>query len=91
MYLNMCKCINLMSIIVEAGIEEQLVTLLGEYMLSGAEGGVRPVTYAGGVRSIEDLELVNRLGQGKVRFPLDVYNLLLNSIGKISFRNCVLG
>ena len=49
------------------------MTLLGEYMLSEAEGGVRPVTYAGGVRSIEDLELVNRLGKGKVGLSMSIF------------------
>ena len=70
---------------VQAGIEEQLVALLGEYMLSEAEGVARPVTYAGGVRSIEDLELVNRLGQGKVsmvplKVRLDVFFRLINPL-----------
>lgn len=42
------------------GIEEDLVRLLGKY-------SPIPVTYAGGVRSIADLELVKSLGLGKVR------------------------
>jgi len=46
-----------------AGIEEELVTLLG--MFSASPEGI-PVTYAGGVRTLEDLELVRRLGQGAV-------------------------
>ena len=41
------------------GIEEDLVILLGKY-------SPIPVCYAGGVRNIEDLELVRRLGNGKV-------------------------
>ena len=49
-----------------AGIEEELVVLLGEYRLSGE--GTRPVTYAGGIRSLEDLELVKQLGKGQVIF-----------------------
>jgi phosphoribosylformimino-5-aminoimidazole carboxamide ribotide isomerase len=42
------------------GIEEDLVRILGKF-------SPIPVTYAGGVRSIEDMELVNRLGMGKVK------------------------
>lgn len=41
------------------GIEEELVALLGNH-------SPLSVTYAGGVRSIEDLELVRRLGSDKV-------------------------
>ncbi len=41
------------------GIDEDLVSLLGEW------GGC-PVTYAGGVRALEDLELVQRLSGGRV-------------------------
>lgn len=41
------------------GIEDPLVELLG------AESPI-PVTYAGGVRSFEDLEVVRRLGRGRV-------------------------
>eukprot|EP01035_Chromulina_nebulosa_P020846 gene20846-27016_t len=41
------------------GIEIELVKLLGEY-------STIPVTYAGGIRSIDDLELVNQIGNGKV-------------------------
>jgi len=41
------------------GIEEELVALLGNF-------SPIPVTYAGGVRSLEDLELVKRLGAGRV-------------------------
>lgn len=43
----------------QAGIEGDLVTLLGRI-------SPLPVTYAGGVRSIEDLDLVRFLGDGKV-------------------------
>jgi len=43
----------------QCGILEDLVELLGQH-------SPIPVTYAGGVRSIEDLELVERLGNGKV-------------------------
>ncbi len=41
------------------GIERELVELLGDF--SG-----RPVTYAGGVRGLEDLELIRRLGKDRV-------------------------
>ena len=43
----------------QCGILEDLVKLLGEH-------SPIPVTYAGGVRSIEDMELLRRLGNGKV-------------------------
>ncbi|MEM7128621.1 MAG: phosphoribosylformimino-5-aminoimidazole carboxamide ribotide isomerase [Chloroflexota bacterium] len=42
-----------------AGIEEPLVTMLGEW-------SPIPVTYAGGARALDDLERVNELGQGRV-------------------------
>ena len=41
------------------GIEEQLVQLLAEH-------SPIPVTYAGGVRRLEDLDLVDTLGKGRV-------------------------
>lgn len=41
------------------GIDEDLVTLLGDW-------SPIPVTYAGGGRSIEDLEIVGRLSRNKV-------------------------
>lgn len=43
----------------QSGILEDLVVLLGEY-------SPIPVTYAGGVRSLEDMELVKKLGKNKV-------------------------
>jgi len=43
----------------QCGILEDLVILLGKH-------SPIPVTYAGGVRSIEDLELVEKLGNGRV-------------------------
>lgn len=43
----------------QAGIDEELVSLLGDICPI-------PVTYAGGARTLEDLELVERLSQGKV-------------------------
>lgn len=45
-----------------AGIEEDLVVLLGQF----AESSGVPVTYAGGVRSLDDMELVRRLGHDHV-------------------------
>jgi phosphoribosylformimino-5-aminoimidazole carboxamide ribotide isomerase len=45
-----------------AGIEEDLVRLLGDF----AETRHIPITYAGGVRSMQDLELVRELGKDKV-------------------------
>jgi phosphoribosylformimino-5-aminoimidazole carboxamide ribotide isomerase len=41
------------------GIDEQLVSYLGQW-------GRRPVTYAGGARSVQDLERVDRLSNGQV-------------------------
>ena len=43
----------------QGGIDQELVELLGH--ISSI-----PVTYAGGARSLQDLELVNRLSKGKV-------------------------
>jgi len=41
------------------GIEEELTSMLSEY-----EGN--PITYAGGIHSFEDLDLLNRIGQGRI-------------------------
>jgi len=43
----------------QCGILEDLVALLGEH-------SPIPVTYAGGARSMEDMEMVERVGRGKV-------------------------
>lgn len=43
----------------QAGIDEKLVTYLAEICII-------PVTYAGGGRHLQDLELVERLSNGKV-------------------------
>ena len=43
----------------QCGILEDLVELLGKHCQI-------PVTYAGGVRSLEDMELVKKLGNGNV-------------------------
>ncbi len=42
-----------------AGIEEELVRLLGEY-------APIPTTYAGGVKELTDFDRVNQLGQGRI-------------------------
>ncbi len=44
------------------GIELDLVRLLGDF----ASDNSFPITYAGGIRSVEDLELVRREGKGAV-------------------------
>ena len=41
------------------GIEKELVALLGEW-------GKKPITYAGGVHNMEDLQLIKELGRDKV-------------------------
>lgn len=43
----------------QLGIDEELVSILGQY-------SPIPVTYAGGARSINDLEIVKRAGGGRV-------------------------
>ncbi|KAL3133351.1 Phosphoribosylformimino-5-aminoimidazole carboxamide ribotide isomerase [Trebouxia sp. C0009 RCD-2024] len=43
----------------QSGVDEELVQLL-------ADQSTVPVTYAGGVASMDDLELINRAGQGRV-------------------------
>ena len=43
----------------QGGIDEELAAMLGEHCTI-------PVTYAGGARSLEDLELVDRLSNGNV-------------------------
>lgn len=42
-----------------SGIEEELVTLLGKHT-------VNPVTYAGGIHNMEDLQLLKKLGNNRV-------------------------
>jgi phosphoribosylformimino-5-aminoimidazole carboxamide ribotide isomerase len=41
------------------GIDEELASLLGEW-------AVRPITYAGGVRSLDDLEIADAAGKGRI-------------------------
>ena len=45
------------------GIEEELVKLLGDW-------GKKPVTYAGGVHSYEDLELLRELGRNRLNVTI---------------------
>jgi phosphoribosylformimino-5-aminoimidazole carboxamide ribotide isomerase len=45
------------------GIESDLVALLGQW-----EG--LPITYAGGIRSLADLEAIERLGGGRIDFTV---------------------
>ncbi len=47
----------------QAGIDQELVKLLGEITTI-------PVTYAGGARSLEDLELVKQLSNGRVNLTI---------------------
>ncbi|VVS93281.1 phosphoribosylformimino-5-aminoimidazole carboxamide ribotide isomerase [Desulfoluna spongiiphila] len=46
-----------------SGIEEPLVELLGTW-------GKRPVTYAGGIRSLADIEKIDTLGNGAIDFTV---------------------
>ncbi|MDO4620735.1 MAG: phosphoribosylformimino-5-aminoimidazole carboxamide ribotide isomerase [Lachnospiraceae bacterium] len=62
------------------GIDEELVSLLADNILN-------PVTYAGGIRSMEDLEELYAIGDGRIDFTigtgLDIYG------GNLSFRDVV--
>lgn len=51
-----------------AGIEVELVSLLGEFVedYERIHGETIPITYAGGVRSIDDLELVKLYGKDRI-------------------------
>eukprot|EP00529_Nitzschia_sp_RCC80_P026888 CAMPEP_0113514558 /NCGR_PEP_ID=MMETSP0014_2-20120614/40473_1 /TAXON_ID=2857 /ORGANISM="Nitzschia sp." /LENGTH=289 /DNA_ID=CAMNT_0000411063 /DNA_START=23 /DNA_END=892 /DNA_ORIENTATION=- /assembly_acc=CAM_ASM_000159 len=68
----------------QCGILEDLVVLLGEH-------SPIPVTYAGGVRSIEDLELVKKLGKDKVDATvgsaLDVFGGKLKYTDVVAWHN----
>ena len=46
-----------------SGIEEGVVSLLGEW-------GKLPMTYAGGIRSMEDLQKLEALGKGQIDFTV---------------------
>ena len=59
------------------GVNEDLVRILGEYATSAptqhCPRSPIPVTYAGGVRSLDDLAIVQSLGQNAVScFPFTV-------------------
>jgi phosphoribosylformimino-5-aminoimidazole carboxamide ribotide isomerase len=62
------------------GIEAPLVQLLGA-------ASPLPVTYAGGAKTLDDLELVKQLGQGRVDITigsaLDIFG------GNVSYRDVV--
>lgn len=64
----------------QAGIEEEVVRILASSPV--------PVTYAGGIRSMEDIETIRTAGQGKVDFTvgsaLDLFG------GKMSFEEIIL-
>jgi len=45
------------------GVERELIQMLGEW-------GRKPVTYAGGVHSMEDLELIRTLGRGRLNVTI---------------------
>lgn len=63
------------------GIDEELVQKLGEWTSI-------PTTYAGGAKSIEDLELVDKLSNGKVDLT---FGSALDIFGgdKVKFEDCV--
>mmetsp|Transcript_6753 Transcript_6753/g.7760 ORF Transcript_6753/g.7760 Transcript_6753/m.7760 type:complete len:120 (-) Transcript_6753:398-757(-) len=64
----------------QMGVLEDLVQKLGEW-------SPIPVTYAGGVRTVEDLEMVKKVGNGKVNITvgsaLDIFG------GKLSYEHVV--
>eukprot|EP00117_Sycon_ciliatum_P014625 scpid86451/ scgid14809/ 1-(5-phosphoribosyl)-5-[(5-phosphoribosylamino)methylideneamino] imidazole-4-carboxamide isomerase; 5-proFAR isomerase; Phosphoribosylformimino-5-aminoimidazole carboxamide ribotide isomerase len=64
-----------------SGIDEQLVKALGEWSSI-------PCTYAGGAKALSDLDLVNRLSEGKVDLTI---GSALDIFGgdKVKFEDCV--
>lgn len=68
------------------GIEEDLVKLLGKY-------SPIPVTYAGGVRSIADMQLVQLLGNTKVDITigsaLDIFGGDLSYKDVVAYHNSI--
>ena len=64
----------------QRGIDEELVERLGQWCSI-------PVTYAGGAKSVDDLEKVDRLSQGRVDLTvgsaLDIFG------GVVLFEDCV--
>jgi phosphoribosylformimino-5-aminoimidazole carboxamide ribotide isomerase len=65
----------------QRGIDHELVTKLAEWC------GI-PVTYAGGGRSIEDLELVKKLSHGKVDLTIGSALDIFGGSG-VKFEHCV--
>ena len=65
----------------QAGIDEELVAKLGEWCSI-------PVTYAGGGKSIADLELVNSLSSGKVDLTIGSALDIFGGHG-VMFEECV--
>ncbi len=63
------------------GIDGELVAMLGGW-------GKRPVTYAGGASRLADLELVDRLGGGRVDLTIGSALDLFGGSG-VSYRDCV--
>lgn len=67
------------------GVQEDLVQLLGEW-------APIPVTYAGGARNLDDLDLVKRLGQGKVDLTigsaLDIFGGALPYRSVLAWQAC---
>lgn len=64
----------------QAGIDEKLIEIMAEY-------APIPTVYAGGVRSLEDIETIRRVGSGKVSFTvgsaLDIFG------GKLKYTDVV--
>lgn len=64
----------------QSGIEEEVASILGQW-------GKRPVTYAGGVRSTDDIALLKKLGKGKldvtVGSALDIFG------GRLSMEDAI--
>ena len=65
----------------QAGIDEDLVRALGQY-------SPIPVTYAGGARSLEDLELVDTLSNGRVDLTIGSALDIFGGEG-ITLDNCI--
>ena len=64
----------------QKGVDEELVKKLGQWC-------ILPVTYAGGAKSLEDLDKVKQLSQGRVDLTigsaLDIFG------GGVSFEDCI--
>ena len=63
------------------GIDERLVTLLGDWAPC-------PITYAGGARSLADLETVTRLGRGHVDLSIGAALDIFGGTG-VRYADCV--